>query len=60
MPPLVPRQVRLDDDVIEWVEARAQGLSLSGATNRLLRAHVRAEQPLRAVAQPRRPRARRK
>lgn len=36
------RQVRLDDDVADWVEARAGGLSLSGATNRILRTIERA------------------
>jgi hypothetical protein len=33
----VTRQVRLDDDVVDEVERRADGLSLSGATNLLLR-----------------------
>lgn len=31
------RQVRLDDDVVALVDARSDGLSLSGTTNRLLR-----------------------
>lgn len=31
------RQVRLDDDVAAFVEARSDGYSLSGSANRLLR-----------------------
>lgn len=40
------RQVRLDEDVVALVEARTAGLSLSAATNALLRTALTAPVPV--------------